>query len=216
MTPQGFLRSIPDALAEHSLRVPVAYVPEIGAIATTFQPVFETAGSIDRRKREILIASKFKREQQRFTLAHELGHWILHSGLVYHRDRPLGDTPVNASRPVVEMEADFFAAELLMPRRYVRACFIQRFQSAATFVDDEDGMQILADAINSRSGLADEMRVRECVSADNLTTSTPLERARAVAQVSGFGHRRFEPLTTHFAVSSTAMAIQLLDLGLVT
>lgn len=190
-------------------------MPEIGDAATSYQPAFETAGSIDRRTREILIASKFKRQQQRFTLAHELGHWILHSGLVYHRDRPIGDTPISAQRPVVEMEADFFAAELLMPRKYVQACFVQRFRSFATFADDRDAIQILADAINARSGLAGEARVRESASAETLAASTPLERARAVAQVSGFGAMHFESLTNHFAVSSTAMAIQLLDLGLV-
>jgi Zn-dependent peptidase ImmA (M78 family) len=64
--------------------------------------------------------------RQRFTAAHELGHYI------YHRDllgAGVGDTrayraentplPNNAIRPVHERQANSFAANLLMPRQAI-------------------------------------------------------------------------------------------------
>lgn len=58
--------------------------------------------------------------RQRFTIAHEFGHFLLHDGIVEHVDR---DYRINfrsaiSSRAtdVEEIEANFFSASLLMPR----------------------------------------------------------------------------------------------------
>jgi hypothetical protein len=216
LTAREFLWALPDALAKSDLGMCVRYVPEIGVTDFGGGAHFETAGCIDRHARLIVIASKFKREQQRFTLAHEVGHWLLHTGMIYHRDRPINDTVVGARRPVVEMEADLFAAELLMPRKYLRACFVQRFGSPDVFVNNDDAIQILADALNARGGLRIEpVSPSWRRSAEQLADLPAIELARLVAQVSGFGSKNFESLAAHFAVSPTAMAIQLLDATLV-
>jgi len=61
--------------------------------------------------------------RQRFTIAHELGHYLLHLGLSSHFDR---DYRVNyrsaessEATNVEEIEANFFAASLLMPRQFL-------------------------------------------------------------------------------------------------
>lgn len=60
--------------------------------------------------------------RQRFTIAHELGHYLLHEGEMVHFDghRPgyslnLRSEQSSASDSELEREANLFAAELLMP-----------------------------------------------------------------------------------------------------
>lgn len=47
-----------------------------------------------------------------FTIAHELGHWVLHK-----------DLPIGERSPQNEREADIFATYLLMPEQFVREEF---------------------------------------------------------------------------------------------
>jgi Zn-dependent peptidase ImmA (M78 family) len=59
--------------------------------------------------------------RQRFTVAHELGHALLHSGEKLHVDQGF-EIKLRSSKPVGgydldEKEANLFAAELLMPER---------------------------------------------------------------------------------------------------
>ncbi|MGE5590999.1 MAG: ImmA/IrrE family metallo-endopeptidase [Bacillota bacterium] len=57
----------------------------------------------------VIISSLLPRQRQRFTLAHEIGHWMLHrNDQEYFAHRP-------GSRGRYEREANQFAAELLMP-----------------------------------------------------------------------------------------------------
>lgn len=64
-------------------------------------------------------------ERQRFTIAHELGHMFLHKGTAVNYDeasmmlRPSGH--VGTGLDIREIEANSFAAELLMPDEYIRA-----------------------------------------------------------------------------------------------
>lgn len=85
----------------------------------------ETAGVLDRNNHRIIIAQKFRPEYKRFTLAHELGHALLHPDVRYHRDRPLtgGERANRVSRSPEEQEADLFGAELLMPACVVTEMF---------------------------------------------------------------------------------------------
>lgn len=60
------------------------------------------------------------KERQRFTLAHELGHYFLHS--------KQGQIPIKAFRSgsnLAEQEANFFAANILMPKKL----FIAKYKS---------------------------------------------------------------------------------------
>lgn len=63
--------------------------------------------------------------RQRFTIAHELGHLLLHNYAAPHADGRLQvrfrDEKSAEGSILEEMEANQFAAELLMPERYVKA-----------------------------------------------------------------------------------------------
>lgn len=56
--------------------------------------------------------------RQRFTIAHELGHKVLHG---VEKDRETPPDFMSDSHDPDEVEANRFAAELLMPEDYVRA-----------------------------------------------------------------------------------------------
>lgn len=62
--------------------------------------------------------------RRRFTIAHELGHFLLHVGGKFHVDYKfrlkLSDEEVHTGTSIEEKEANLFAAELLMPARFIK------------------------------------------------------------------------------------------------
>ena len=64
--------------------------------------------------------------RQRFTIAHELGHYLLHTqgAEEVHIDRlfeiKFRDEQSSRGTDLDEQEANFFAAELLMPRQFIK------------------------------------------------------------------------------------------------
>jgi len=62
----------------------------------------------------IIVKKDEHRHRQRFSIAHELGHWFLHHNLAYDECTDQGE-PFDAFRRIVEYEANEFAGELLMP-----------------------------------------------------------------------------------------------------
>lgn len=64
-------------------------------------------GPVDGAPALIVLNTNLLPDRERFTLAHELGHLVMHSG---------GELPVDGER-----QADEFAAEFLMPAREVRS-----------------------------------------------------------------------------------------------
>ena len=78
--------------------------------------------------RTVIGANKsHPKNRQRFTIAHELGHFLLHEGELVHLDEEMGSFTVDfrdevSSRgeDVNEKEANYFAAELLMPEKFLR------------------------------------------------------------------------------------------------
>lgn len=70
---------------------------------------------------DIIISSFRGPLRNRFTIAHELGHYVLHSNR--------GERPLKAARhgrTPVEVEANLFAASLLMPRSLFKKAAEQR------------------------------------------------------------------------------------------
>ena len=63
--------------------------------------------------------------RQRFTIAHELAHALLHDGQEVHYDKDFRVDFRSATSSlgvdVKEMEANFFAASILMPRRFLES-----------------------------------------------------------------------------------------------
>lgn len=64
-------------------------------------------------------------QRQRFTIAHELGHFLLHEGITNHVDRSYRvnyrSAESSQATNVEEIEANFFAAAVLMPKHMLDA-----------------------------------------------------------------------------------------------
>lgn len=83
----------------------------------------EISGVIDLKKRYLYINSLDSPPRRRFTIAHELGHWVLHQpelstnqelAVLYRR--PIG----REENDRIEQEANCFAANLLVPEGLLR------------------------------------------------------------------------------------------------
>lgn len=82
----------------------------------------------------IVLAEGRKRERQRFSIAHELGHFLIpthkgHSGDGYSctlTDLRVGDAREHDRRQRIEAEANRFAAHLLMPPTRIRSALTVR------------------------------------------------------------------------------------------
>lgn len=74
---------------------------------------------VDARTATIWVNRRESVVRQRFTLAHELGHIMLHPPGRQYRDETLSDSSH------METEANRFAAELLMPAETVRQLALQ-------------------------------------------------------------------------------------------
>ncbi len=93
----------------------------VDVIFDTFDAYKDTmAGFCDFSARKIYVNSEDHVNRQNFTIAHELGHWILHKEYFLREPGkytilPRFQSP-NKSDPF-EQEANCFAANLLVPRR---------------------------------------------------------------------------------------------------
>lgn len=81
-------------------------------------------------------------QRQRFTIAHELGHFLLHEGITNHVDKSyrVNFRSIESSQAtnVEEIEANFFAASILMPKKMLDA------QSAEEALDNDTSVANLA------------------------------------------------------------------------
>lgn len=115
------------ALEEHMNQVPV----KLGGLATSLGLIVRTgtlrpgiSGEIKPSEDApsgflIRINRHEKKERQRFTLAHEIGHYVLHRDLI--RSGITDDIMYRSSlSDRYESEANKFAAELLMPQSLIR------------------------------------------------------------------------------------------------
>lgn len=167
-------------------------------------------GAIFLSQRRIVVdefldpdADPSKEGRYRFTVAHEVGHWRLHRGLMGKdiRNVPVEDSSQamvicrsSEAKARVELQADIFASCLLMPRRLVQAAWI------AAFADGRP--RALKSSI--RLGLA----------------AVPIEDHRpdlddAEASETSLLDRFVDPFAWEFAVSAKAMRVRLERLGLV-
>jgi len=160
---------------------------------------FETAGLIDHEHRIILVSDRLPYEVQRFTAAHEIGHMALHPGLRLHRDRPLsGAGAPKGARPLIEREADYFAACFLAPAKLVYKAFTQRFGEPPQALTHTFAYHLLGqgahELLSARTG--------------------SLDFEVALARATRFGNRGFRSLAQEFGLSTHAMALRLRELKL--
>ena len=82
----------------------------------------------------IVLGGCTDERRRRFTIAHEIGHFVLHP----ERLRPERGGGVNAAWQAQEREADQFAAELLMPEDLVRQAVVEQGADASRLADRFD------------------------------------------------------------------------------
>ena len=128
-------------------RVPVDRI--ITSHGITLEPsasLGDVSGLVLRRGKEIIIGVNKKQApvRQRFTLAHELAHALLHPGKEVRFDKDfrvnLRSEASGLGVDVEEIEANFFAACLLMPRRFLEA----DPEAALVDVENEQAVKKLA------------------------------------------------------------------------
>ena len=106
----------------------------------------DKSGLFVRRTGNDLIAvnSAQPRTRQRFTIAHELGHYLLHASMLSHSDEAFvvkyRDDVSSSGRSIEEVEANYFAASLLMPKRLLELDHAERV------IDIEDARTSAAQA----------------------------------------------------------------------
>ena len=170
-------------------------------------------GLFDRFSRTIIVGGKEPLVQQRFTVAHEIGHLLFHSKPVQLRERAARGNLSPSAKPSIdqvntkaeEREAEIFAAELLMPAEQTEEAMVQRFGGPIDGTLPHDDLAYFL-----------SLATRQRLEPRWLARMPQKDRARLFAQADNFRGTYFEPLTIAFNVSEEAMAIRLLELGLVT
>jgi len=160
---------------------------------------FEVAGIINNPESEVQISLAFAPAVRSFTLAHELGHALLHNAAVLHRDRAVDSTVSGKKRDKIESEADRFASSFMMPEKLVRAEFERRFHSTPFELSQASAFALTGKKMNDL-----QSRIR----------STG-DLARFLASADQYNGGYFHSLAEQFGVSIEAMANRLRDLGLV-
>lgn len=190
------IRLLDPEIALHLLGFKTEFVPELGTYrrGTT---VIEVAGAIDRRSRLVRLSLKPTAYARRFTLAHELGHAVMHpqlSGL--HRDRASDGSAL--ARDGSELEADVFASLFLMPEKLVRSYFRGRFRSERFAFTQEAIIALGGEAVCATPG---DLSLRAA--------------SRLLAGAGRFDGRQFLSLREEFQVSRETMAIRIEELDLI-
>lgn len=119
-------RGVQDLLATPGAEarpVPVNLIARARGIEVVFQPVKNDEEDVsgfyfrDGDRRVIGVNSNHPLARQRFTIAHELGHHVLHDSEGLHLDQAfrLRDSRSSMAIDPGEIAANKFAAELLMP-----------------------------------------------------------------------------------------------------
>ena len=106
--------------------VPVEKIAENLGLDVRFAPLEgDLSGALVREGGEVYIGvnSLHHSNRRRFTIAHEIAHFVLHEGVTLHVDKDfrINRRDNDSSKAVnpEEMEANRFAAEMLMPTRFV-------------------------------------------------------------------------------------------------
>lgn len=160
---------------------------------------YETAGIINQKEKIVLISDKFQREIKTFTLAHELGHAILHrSHIVLHRDRGLAFGLEKNKRTDIEWQADKFAAYFLMPEKEVRKKFKEKYETNELVLDENSAFFLNGKGLEEFKKQMPDL----------------IDFARFISKNTYFNGMSFNSLAEEFGVSREAMAIRIIELSL--
>ncbi len=112
-----------------SAPVPVEEIAESLGVAVRREPTDDDLSGFlyrDRKRKSVVIGvnASHSENRQNFTIGHEIGHFLLHEGDDVHVDRgfqiKLRSEASSKGVDVEEKESNLFAAELLMPSRFLQ------------------------------------------------------------------------------------------------
>jgi len=190
------------AIARKTLGLEVVEAWDIASGLNTSPTRANLVGWVDHSKKKIVVARELPPELGRFTLAHEIGHFLLHANVVQFRDDPRTDLVIRDERKSpLERQADLFAGFLTMPRKLVVHYFDRMFGSP---IDGDDMTEDQAYVVLGENGIL-----------SMIAKLSALDLAKLVAERTSLVFGQPRTLAEIFGVSSTAMGIQLLRLGLV-
>lgn len=209
------LWELPPPEAVHMVPIPVERIPgrllsvhvrEVAELAP-LEDGSAVAGIWDPKKRLIEYAREFKPPVKRFTIAHEIGHVLLHPAMTeFHRTSPFESHAVSPGiQDSQEREANLFAAELLIPKPILDEIF--RFLY---------GGPIFPSTIDDHLLYSLGAAKRRPMSLRAFIQMSPYDRGCLIAANSVVRGMPARSLAETFGVSVTAMAIQLGDSGLVS
>lgn len=106
----------------------------------------DISGILDLRNMPIIMVNQdHVRHRQRFSIAHEIGHFVLHRPRGIHVDKRTYYRNSKSAEGLddIEIEANRFAAELLMPADLV----IREIENYSDLIDsNDDVISVLADS----------------------------------------------------------------------
>jgi Zn-dependent peptidase ImmA (M78 family) len=112
-----------DQFGIHELPIPVDKIAEDLGVALRYEPLEGGLSGVlfrDQQGRQVIgVNALHAPVRQRFTIAHELGHLRLHEDALYVDGLVRRDGKSSLALDPQEIEANSFAAELLMPRNLV-------------------------------------------------------------------------------------------------
>lgn len=120
-------------LSIHAVPVPVEDIAAKLGIRISRAPSADFSGLLIRKDGHALIGvnSSEAPVRQRFTIAHEIAHFLLHprkdAFVDFRKEQTAG-----AAKPPQEREADMFAAALLMPRKSLLPAFRRLARAGVT------------------------------------------------------------------------------------
>jgi Zn-dependent peptidase ImmA (M78 family) len=103
------------------------------------------SGYFDSNKKTIFVNDDYPATRNLFTIAHEIGHYVLHEGSQNRFDEYHKYTKVEKER---EKEANDFAAELLMPQYKFEEVF-DEFKGDIKKIADKFGVSIKATEVRA-------------------------------------------------------------------
>ena len=165
VSPSTQARDVLSQLAIKSIPTPVEKIAKSLGAQVRFSPFdTELSGMIYIKEGVPIIGvnSLHHPNRQRFTIAHEIGHLVLHRNMIttaIHVDKNfpalMRDEKSATGTEQIEIQANKFASELLMPRALVE----EALRGTQFDIDDEGPMEQLAKKFRvSRQAL--EFRVR--------------------------------------------------------
>jgi Zn-dependent peptidase ImmA (M78 family) len=149
-------------LAEHDVKepvVPIETMVRTKGIVVRKMDLKDISGMLVRDSGSTLIGINSMQAvtRQRFTLAHEFGHFLLHEGEAVHYDKEfrldLRSALSSTGADNEEIEANHFASSILMPRNFLERDVADRFldiEDAAAVKDLSDRYQVSLQAMNIR------------------------------------------------------------------